>query len=125
MGLRSFGVKTEDELSKNPELMEEFKIIGEEVIDGAPVEKLFSFFEKINARKGDYVEQVIGGFSKTEIDALIAAHPVSTEGKLVEVNIKPKDWNKLHEMGIPPGAFQAGKGYNDPLDPTEDFTPDF
>lgn len=127
MGLRSFGVKTEDELSKNPELMEEFKEIGEEVIDGAaPIEKMFSFFERINARKGDYVEQVIGGFSKAEIDALIAANPKSTEpGKLVEVNVKPSDWNKLHEMGIPPGAFPEGKMYNDPLDPSEDFTPDF
>jgi len=129
MGLRSFGVKTEiDALSKNGELMEEFQELGEEIINGdSPVEKLYSFFEKINVRKGDIIEQQINAFSPSEIEDLIKANIGKSEnGKLMEnITNRPKDWDKLHELGIPPGAFPEGKGYNDPLDPTEDFTPDF
>jgi hypothetical protein len=134
MGLRGFGapntsLKVEDVLSNNEELMEEFKTIGEEIIDGqAPVEKLYSFFEKISYRDGDLVIQQINAFSPNEIAALISANPVpkTDSGSLVEgVSNKPKSWAKFHEMGIPPGAFVKDMGYEDPLDPSEDFTPDF
>lgn len=134
MGLRGFGapntsLSMEDALSTNTELFEEFKTLGEDIITGVePVEKLFSFFERTTT-KGYQVEQQILAFSKEEIQALIDANPVpKTEtGVLTEgiVN-KPTNWDKLHEMGIPPGAFPEGKGYNDPLEADDkDFSPDF
>ena len=140
MGLRGFGTpntsltrESFDALSANGELMEEFQTIGEDIAEGkAPVDKLITFFESINIRPGEIIEQKIAGFSKEEIEALIKANPVprTAEGKLMEgVSVKPeneKHWIGLHELGIPPGAFPEGKGYNDPLAADDaDFVADF
>ena len=136
MGLRGFGApnttltrESFDALSNNGELMEEFQNVAGEVIDGqSPVDKLLTFFETIQIRPGEIVEQQISAFSREEIQALIDANPVKKEaGALVEgLAVKPKNWVGLHELGIPPGAFPEGLGYNDPLrSEDKDFVADF
>ncbi len=130
MGLRGFGSpkSVTDALSVSSDLMEEFQVIGEEIVEGkAPLEKMLTFFESINIRPGEIVEQQSAGFTKEELQDLIDASPAKAEtGELLEVADPGRNWTKLHELGIPPGAFPDGKGYNDALSADDkDFSPDF
>lgn len=123
MGLRSFGYgESADELSPAADLNEEFKSAIEEDILASPdpEERMKSYLREIaeEAEKGRVKVQALGAFDKTEMEELFKE---ANAGTLTKIESKV-----LHEMGIPPGAFPKGKGYNDPLEGDDkDFIPDF